>query len=536
MSSTVAETIARRLFAAGCRYAFGIPGGEVLALMDALKRHRIEVILTKHENCAGFMGEGIHHFDGAPAVLIATIGPGLANAVNVIANAHQDRVPMIVLTGCVSAAHEHSYTHQVFDHLALIKPISKQAFRVGTANAVDVADKAVAIATTGRPGPVLLDVPVDVQTEPALGPERINRPAPSRLAPAPGGDLEAVRKWLKFAERPLVIAGVDALNQEAETAISSFCHTYNAPLITTYKGKGIIPEDDPLVLGGAGLSPRIDAHLLPLVRKADCVVLAGYDPIEMRTGWQHPWGSNSRVVELTPEPNTHYMHIAPITFVCDIAAGLAAISEEVEPRKTWTDALLSDTKAAIHGSHGLSENWGPAAIVDECRKLLPRETIITADSGAHRILLSQAWECYESRGMLQSSALCTMGCAVPLALGRKLAEPDRPVVAFVGDAGFEMFLGELATARDLKLKVPIVVFVDESLALIELKQRGSQMGNLAVDFEATDFPAIARALGGHGTWCDNRTELRGALTAALTRETFTVIAARINRKSYDGRI
>jgi acetolactate synthase-1/2/3 large subunit len=110
------------------------------------------------------------------------------------------------------------------------------------------------------------------------------------------------------------------------------------------------------------------------------------------------------------------------------------------------------------------------------------------------------------------------------------------VVAFVGDAGLEMFLGELATARDLKLSLPIVVFVDESLALIELKQRGSRLDNVAVDFEPTDFPVVARALGGHGAWCDNRTELRGALVGALHRDTFTVIAARVGRRAYDGRL
>jgi acetolactate synthase-1/2/3 large subunit len=158
------------------------------------------------------------------------------------------------------------------------------------------------------------------------------------------------------------------------------------------------------------------------------------------------------------------------------------------------------------------------------------------DSGAHRILLSQIWRCYAPRGLLQSSALCTMGCAVPLATGRKLAEPDRAVIAFVGDAGLEMFLGELATIRDLKLGIPIVVFVDESLALIELKQRGTGYPNLAVDFPATDFPAVAKALGGEGAWCRDRQTLAAQIDAAFARDTFTLICAVIGRNAYDGRI
>ena len=150
--------------------------------------------------------------------------------------------------------------------------------------------------------------------------------------------------------------------------------------------------------------------------------------------------------------------------------------------------------------------------------------------------MSQLWECYRPRGLLQSTGLCTMGCAVPLAAGRKLAEPERTVVATVGDGGLEMCLGELATLRDLKLAIPIVVFVDAQLGLIELKQRASQLPNLAVDFGATDFPAVARALGGEGVRVRDRAGLARGIEAALARDRFTILAAEIGRRAYDGRI
>ena len=531
---TASDVIARRLYKAGCRYAFGIPGGEVLALMDALDRAGIRVILAKHENCAGFMGEGVHHFDGAPVILVATIGPGIANAANVIANATQDRVPMIALTGCVTAQHQHTYTHQVFDHVAMAAPISKAAFRIESDTAGVVVDKAVAIATGGRPGAVLLDVPVDVQTE------TDNSTTPSRapLAPMqPAGDsLETAGRWFAESKAPLLIAGVDALNQNAGDAVAAFCKSYRIPLITTYKAKGVLPEDHPLALGGAGLSPKIDKHLLPLVAQSDLVILAGYDPIEMRTGWQHPWPENAQVIELSAEANTHYMHQAALNFVGDIASSLVAICDGATPVDTWLSNAPESVRREIRDSLAADEEWGPAAVIDECRKNTPRNTVATVDSGAHRILLSQLWECYEPRGLLQSTALCTMGCAVPLAIGRKLAEPERPVIAFVGDAGLEMFLGELATLRDLQLNIPIIVFVDESLGLIELKQRGSGYENLAVDFGATNFPAVATALGGEGVWIRDRVCLGRALNAAFERETFTVIAVVIGEKAYEGRL
>ena len=533
--STTAQIIARALHGAGARHAFGIPGGEVLALMSALDEAGLRVTLVKHENCAGFMGEGAWHGGGGLAVLFATIGPGLANATNAIANAWQDRVPMIVLTGCVPAIEQHTYTHQVFDHVALMKPITKAAFRVEAGTAAVLADKAIAIATTGRPGPVVLDVPIDVQHEQR---ERWHMPRQQTYLPtAPHGDgLRSARKWLNACERPLVIAGLDVITQGASDAVAAFCRAQRAPLITTYKAKGILDEADPLALGAAGLSPQCDAQLLPLVQSADCVVLAGYDPIEMRIGWRDPFLASQHVIDIAAEPNTHYMHQASLNVVADVAASLEALAETSARHQRWPNGAPQAVKARLTEQLHANETWGPAAVVDAARRVCPPQTVATVDSGAHRILLSQLWSCPAPRTLLQSSALCTMGSAVPLAIGRKLAEPQRPVIAFVGDAGVEMFLGELATARDLKLSLPVVVFVDRQLALIELKQRGQQMPNLGVDFEGTDLPAVATALGGHGETVHDREHLSEAINHAFSRNTFTLICAEIGRNAYDGRI
>ena len=223
-------------------------------------------------------------------------------------------------------------------------------------------------------------------------------------------------------------------------------------------------------------------------------------------------------------------------FPGDVGASLEALGRGAAPRETWPSGEPAAASAALGAESRLDEEWGPAAVVDVLRRSLPRDAVVTTDSGAHRIVLSQLYECYRPRGLLQSSALCTMGCAVPLAIGRKLAEPERTVVATVGDAGLEMFLGELATLRDLKLAIPIVVFVDTQLGLIELKQRGSQLPGLAVDFGATDFPAVAKALGGEGVRVRDRAGLAREIEAALSRDRFTILAAEIGRRAYDGKI
>lgn len=535
--TTSADIIARKLHAAGCRHAFGIPGGEVLALMQGLDEAGLKFVLVKHENAGGFMAEGGWHADGAPGVLLATLGPGAANAINVVANAWQDRVPLIFLTGCVDQGEAESYTHQVFDHQQLLRPIVKASFsaRLG---ALDVMmEKALAIALDGQPGPVHIDVPIRVaeaETEESWSGSFASAPVGS--APLAGPDLERAKALFANAERPIAIAGVDAVNEGAAHAIADFCRTFQIPLVTSYKGKGLLDENDPLALGGAGLSPKADGHLLPLINQSDCILLLGYDPIEMRVNWRDPWPADAPVIDVTPVLRTHGMHGVAATFRSAVEPALALLSAARDGAKgAWPAGEPSKARMALENAFAAEAGgWGPATAFHVLRKVMPETTVATADSGAHRILVSQIWRCSGPRQMLQSSALCTMGCAVPLAMGHRLVDGKAPVIAFVGDAGLEMCLGELSTLRDQGLPVIICVLVDTSLALIELKQRNSQRPNVGVDFGETDFPAIAEAYGGHGVWIDTANDLAREAEVALDRDGFTLLACRIGQRAYDG--
>jgi acetolactate synthase-1/2/3 large subunit len=539
MSETIrtADIIGRRLYDAGVRFAFGIPGGEVLTLIDGLEKAGIRFILSKHENAAGFMAEGVYHITGAPGVLIATVGPGAANAVNVTANALQDRVPMIVITGCVDLADTVTYNHQVFDHRAVFSPICKESFTVPNGYVPQLIDKAVAIATEGRPGPVHLDLPIAMSAQ--LHEFSLNeyRPRPAPVRPAKGINLDTAREWLSAADRPLMIVGVDAVNQNASQSVTEFARKFGAPVISTYKAKGIISEDEALSLGGAGLSPLGDKTLIPLIEEADFILLVGYDPIEMRNGWRSIWNTAEKnVVEILVSPEYSYMHTSSIMFICDIVEGLEALSKNNSNGETWINNEPAIVKKETASLYGQNDPWGPAAIAVTIRSSTPRDTVVTMDSGAHRILLSQVWETYEPHSALQSSALCTMGCALPIATGVKLASPQRQVIAFTGDGGLEMVLGELVTLRDLKLPVIVVVFVDASLALIEKKQREMNYKNAGVDMNETDFAVLANALGGHGITVENRDALESAIKNALVSDVYTIIACKVPRGSYDGRI
>ncbi len=531
-----ADIIARRLHAEGVRFAFGIPGGEVLALIDALERAGIRFVLSRHENAAGFMAEGAYHATGAPGVLVATVGPGVANAVNVVANASQDHVPLIVLTGRVAEAETLTYTHQIFDHQAVLGPLCKASFeaRIGACDVL--ADKAVRLALDPRPGPVHIDLPIPIASaeHPEAAPPR--RPRLSPAAPAPGPDLDAAREMFRRAERPVIVAGLDLLEQPgAAEAVRRVSRAHGVPVLTSYKAKGALPEDDPLSLGGHGLSPKSDAIVLPLLNAADMVIAAGYDPIEMRIGWRDPWAAEN-AVEFVAAPNHHHMHQTRFSWVAGVAEGLAALTDGAEPRPRWSDGEPARTRAALRDAFGPDDRWGPAEALHVLDRLKPAGAVTAVDTGAHRILLNQIWTCGAPGELIQSTALCTMGCALPLAIGAKLAEPARPVIAVMGDGCLDMTMGELATLRDLALPIPVVVFVDASLALIELKQRRDGLQAAGVDFGRTDYAGVARAIGGHGVEVSDAAALEDAFRAALAADRFTLIAVEIPRRAYDGLI
>jgi acetolactate synthase-1/2/3 large subunit len=532
---TSADMLAQTLAKNGCKRAYGIPGGEVLAIIDAFDRAGIEFILIKHENSGGFMAEGGWHADGFPPVLVATIGPGVANAVNVVANAMQDRVPLIFVTGCVDGAEAETYTHQVFDHAQMLRPITKASFLGTTSTCGLIAQKAITISQEPQAGPVHIDIPVSVAESEATEDLHVGSVPIPVLTPAKDTVFKEATKALEAAKNPVAILGVDAVNETASANIRAFCETHNIPVIASYKAKGLINDTSPLSFGGVGLSPKADKVIMPVLENADVILLLGYDPIEMRIGWRNPWSKDKTVIEITPIARTHGMHHVSHTLRGSLAPTLAMLSEEMTSKRDVVSSTLSSARNELKAMFKADSQFGPDRVFETLREVSPDTTVITADSGAHRILLSQMWSCHHPRGMLQSSALCTMACAVPLAAGYKQASPDTPVIAFVGDAGMEMGLGELATLREHKIPIVICVLVDESLTLIEMKQRASQRPNLGVDFTGSDFPTVANALGGHGVWVDDAEGLKREAKAGFERDTFTLLACRIGRKSYDGK-
>ncbi len=530
----VADVIARRL-ATVTRFAFGVPGGEVLTLIDALRAAEIKFVVARQESAGGFMAEGVQRVAGGVGLLVATIGPGVANTINIASHAQQARRPLIILTGCVNAADTDSYTHQVFDHQAVLRPLVKGSFRIAPNTAAEVIDRALLLAQEGSPGPVHVEVPVGAADELVQERARVH----THVEPTRAHNLESAREALRKAKRPLLLAGLEMLG--GRDVLSTVVQQYALPVFTTYEAKGVLDEQHGCSIGGVGLSPKADTVALPLANKADVVVLAGYDPVEMRHGWRHPFAPDATVIECTRQLAQHGMHSATHALAGDPITTVELLFEGLTRDGLWSEA--TDARAALHDAFAADTSWGPSGIFGTLEELLPAETRLCVDTGAHRILLCQQWRFRKSNRIIQSNGTSTMACALPFAIGAKLAEPDGPVACIVGDGGLEMGLGDLGTLRDLKLSIPIVVIDDRSLALIEKKQRSRELPNVGVDFgnEGQDFPgtdyaAIAKAFGGEGVRVESLDALRDATTTALTRDTFTLIHCPIDRRAYDARI
>ncbi|TXH85554.1 MAG: thiamine pyrophosphate-binding protein [Rhizobium sp.] len=533
--SRVADILARTLHSHRVRHAFGVPGGEVVTLIDALQAAGITFHLARHETSAAIMAAGVSAITANPELLVTTVGPGLANAVNGIADAMQERVPLIVISGVVDRNTRTRYTHQVIDHAQLLRPIVKASFEIEPESAASTIVRAVAIATAEPMGPVHLDLSPAVAA--SLSPSSGVIAPPTLFGTVVLVTDPAIRELserIGRAERPLIVAGLEAVRSHAGPALQHLAETIGAPVMTTYKAKGLLSEDHPLSLGGAGLSPLADRVLLALTQKSDLVLMIGYDPIEMRLGWLDFTADRSKLVDITRAVPDHAMHHAGTRIAAEPRTILQALNGSVVERRTWAKGEPAAAKAELDHIFSTKSAWGPHAIIDHLHHAAGADALVTVDSGAHRILLSQKWVAAKPLSLLQSAGFCTMNAALPLAIGAKVADASRRVFAVMGDGGLEMGIGELATLRDLDLPVTIVLFQDRSLALIALKQASAGLISAGVTLGETDFAAVARGFGGYGVNVENANDFRNELEAADKRGGFSLIACKFDASAYDG--
>jgi acetolactate synthase I/II/III large subunit len=557
-----ADAIVRALAEAGTRLMFGVPGGGPnLDVAGAAATAGLRFVLTHGETAAVIMAATYADLTGTPGAVVVTRGPGLASAVNGIAHAALDRLPVVVIADTVAAADASRVSHQRIDQAGLGRSVAKAAITVGRRKPSEVAARIVRMALAAPPGPVLANLD-DSALEGSVFEGSVFEGSGLEGSVFEGGALEGsglqgsgpptaagdtsdasfLARALRRARRPVLLLGPGAIPRTA--AIRAAVAGRGIPALHTYRARGIIPDSAAeaagLVTGGT--------MEWPLLSAADLIVGLGVDEAEMVPA---SWDYAARTILVAgpaaspqsapgPAGAADLAYRGYFTGATALRMPLAQAAEVLAAgrghdwppeagRAAKTDAAARLASAAV-ASPGL---LAPQQVVATVRTCTPPETIATVDAGAHMLVAMPLWEVPEPRRLLVSSGLATMGYALPAAIAAALSTPRVPVVAFTGDGGLGMTLAEIETAVRLSLPVIVIVFNDAALSLIKLKQKpAGQGGDEAVRYRPVSFAAAATAMGAAGAEVTTEPGLAAALAAALRRPGPTVIDASVDPAGY----
>ncbi|HEX9922986.1 MAG TPA: thiamine pyrophosphate-binding protein [Anaerolineae bacterium] len=528
---TVAEVLARRLQEAGVELVFGLPGGETVEILDALRRRGLRFELAHNESSAVFMADATARLTGKPGVCLTTLGPGAANAMAGVAHVYLDRGPVLVITARTPDHLLPDYTHQVIDLHALYAPVTKGSFKLEPGEADQTICTALSLALGGRPGPVHLELSNETAVQAvgagsAPGTPRLN----DQPEPALTLGLAAAADVLTRSQRPIIVAGLGLEPERPYPALRRLAEAARAPVITTPKGKGCLPDDHPLAAGTIGLTRTDPAYAL--LDQADCIVALGFDVVELVKPWDQP----APLLWLAPWSNqaptipTQVELVGPMQPYLDDLAGLS-----FQPGPEWGESRVTAYRQSLAGQRRPEPGSGrmlPQAVLETLRQILPRETLVTTDVGSHKILSSLTWPSYAPNRFLVSNGLSCMGFALPAAIAGSLALPDQPVVCLIGDGGLAMVMGELGLLTRLQLPVIVVVFNDAALDLIRSQQIRAAKPVYGTEFSSPDFVSIARAYQLQAYRVTTGVECAQAIRAAIVAGRPTLIEAMIDPLSY----
>jgi acetolactate synthase-1/2/3 large subunit len=547
MGST-AELLAGYVHASGMRQVFCYPGESIIDFMEAARVRGLDVVAAVREGTAAFMAEGAAMATGLPGVCLSTLGPGSTAVLNGVASATLDRVPMLAVSGQIESGREQFFTHQVVDHARLFGPVTKAVLRLDPSSADVIVRKALRTATAERPGAVHLTVTADAWTVPAgplpagplpAGPSPAAVPlmpplSPLPLSPAAGtvdvygpGDPLA---GLRAARRPVLLAGAAALRCGAGGALARLAEQAGIPVVVSPMAKGTFPEYHEFFAGVLDMTGH--RVIWEFLQDADLIVAAGFDPVELIS----PWSVTTPVLHVDTTPNTDQVYASEHELVGNVATLLDWIGARWSGEPRWTPGEVAAHRGRLRAAWLAGRVEGalnPSDVVIAAREAAPPGTILTLDVGSHKIMAGQVWQAAEPRSVLMTNGLSAMGFGVPAAIAAKLARPDRPVIALVGDGGFAMTATEMRIAADLGVPVTVVVFADRGLNRIELRQQLMGMPATATRVGETDLVGLAEALGCDGARAQTPDALRKALAGFETRTRPLVVEARIDTAQYE---
>ena len=501
----------------GVRYVFGLPGEEIMDILDSLLDSPITFIPTRHEQGAAFMADAYGRLTGRAGVCLSTLGPGATNLATGVADANLDRAPLVAITGQAGRDRVHKESHQHVDIVEHFRPLTKWNTHVETAAVIpEVIRKAFKLAESEKPGACHIEVPEDVAGEAAegtpLSTERTRRPSPDRPA------LQTAARLIEGASFPLIFAGNGVARGEASRELRELARSHGIPVVHTFMAKGTMPYDDELCLLSAGLQAR--DYISCGFDKADLIIAIGYDPVEYAPKFWNPDRKKPIIhIDFTPaEVDSFYQPavevVADVREALEHLNGLVKGQKDPTPYRTLRRVILEQLE---EGAADDTFPLKPQRILRDLRAQMARDDILISDVGTHKLWIARTYPAYEPNTVLISNGFAAMGFALPAAVSAKLVHPERKVVAVSGDGGFLMNCQELETARRLGLAIVNVIFRDGGYNLIQWKQQTHYGRESGVTFGNPDFVELARAFGAKGYRVESARQLTPILAEALAQ-------------------
>ena len=525
--ATVAEVLAQTLAEVGVTTVFGLPGGENTAVLDALRRVGLEFVLVRNEGSAVFMADVTARLTGAPGVCLTTLGPGIANAFCGVAHAHLDRAPVLVLSAESPAGVVGRHTHQVLDLEAIFRPVTKRTSSLSRSGTRRAVLKALRLARRPRPGPVHLRVSSEVAVLSTLPDD--SPPVRESAGVSFGGDLVAAATSLTRSRRPLLVVGLGLEPERPYGALRALAEAIGAPVVSTPKAKGSLPDDHPLAAGVLGLTWTDPAY--QLLDESDLIIAVGLDVVEL----VRPWDQPQPLIWLATWPNEDPRIAAEAELVGAVGSALERLRQvAVAPAPGWGASRVAVFRSGL-GAEPLPEpavgRMRPQEVLRALRRELPRDAFVASDVGSHKILASLSWPALVPNRFHLSNGLSAMGFALPAAIAAARVL-GRPTLCLTGDGGLAMMLGEAGLLTESRLPVLIVMMNDGALDLIRSSQRRAGRPVFGTEFANPSYLEVMRGYGLEAYRVESEEACAAAVRAALVAGAPAFIEAMVDPVSY----
>jgi acetolactate synthase-1/2/3 large subunit len=512
----------------GVECIFAIPGEENLDVLESLRRSKIKLVLTRHEQAAGFMAATYGRLTGRAGVCLTTLGPGALNLTTAAAYAHLGAMPMVMITGQKAIRSSRQARFQIVDIVATMRPLTKMATLIVSAQSIPTLVRdAFRVAQQERPGPVHLELPEDIAADQAaadmIPPHVVEPPI------APAAAIERAAAMIIGAKRPLVMLGAAASRPYLAEPLSAFVRRAGIPFFNTQMGKGAVNAGSNLYIGTAALSERDWVH--EAIDRADLIVSIGHDTVE-----KPPFlmGHNGpQVIHVGATPATvEQVYFPQAEIVGDVGASLAALADRLEGKLSNASALLGLREGILArlAERSTEDRFplAPQRIVHDVRQVIPPDGIVALDNGMYKVWFARNYRTSVANTLLLDNALATMGAGLPSAIAASLIHPDRRVLAVCGDGGFMMNSQELETAVRLKLNLVVLVLEDRAYGMIRWKQEVDGFSDFGLDFGNPDFVAYAQSYGAKGSRVGNAGEFSTMLETAFQEGGVHLVVAPID--------